>query len=158
MVPAAILAACATSAAEMPRAGPEPEPRAPVAFEDWSLVCAATCAVRTVIVGRDGSEVLALIARPGDAAAVEVSTPLPLFLPDGVVLTLGGSEPRPIPWRTCDADACEARAPLVPALLSDLRRERTASVEMTLETGERVRLAVSLLGFTAAWAALSDAP
>ncbi len=29
---------------------------------------------------------------------------------------------------------------------------------LTIETGERVRFGISLLGFTAAWRALNDAP
>ena len=99
MVLAAILTACATHAAEMPR--PEPEPPAPPAFDDWALVCAGTCDIRTRIVGRDGSDVLTLVARAGDGGAFGVETPLPLFLPDPVRLTLGPAEPRAIPWRTC---------------------------------------------------------
>ena len=156
IVLAAILTACATYAAEMPR--PEPEPPAPLAFDDWALVCAGTCDIRTRIVGRDGSDVLTLIARAGDGGAFGVETPLPLFLPDPVRLTLGPAEPRAIPWRTCGVVGCEARAPLTPDLLADLRRELSGSVELTLETGDRVRFGVSLLGFTAAWRALSDAP
>jgi invasion protein IalB len=156
MVLAAILTACATHAAEMPR--PDPEPPAPLAFEDWALFCAYACDIRTRIVGRDGSDVLTLVARAGDGGALGIETPLPLFLPDPARLTLGSTEPRAIAWRTCGADGCEARAPLAPELLADLRRELSGNVELTLEDGSRVRFGVSLLGFTAAWRALSDAP
>lgn len=156
IVLAAVLAACSAPAAEMPR--PEPERSAPLVFEDWLLVCDEACDIRTRVVGRDGSEILTVIARPDGGGALRIGTPLPLFLPEGVRLTLGASEPRAIPWRTCDAAGCEARAPLDPKFLADFRRERAGSVELTLETGERVRLGVSLLGFTAAWRALSDAP
>ena len=99
-----------------------------------------------------------MIVRTDGGGALGIGTPLPLFLPDGVRLTLGASEPRTIPWRTCDAEGCEARVPLEPKLLADLRRERAGSVALTLETGERVRFGISLLGFTAAWRALNDAP
>lgn len=153
---AAVLAVCAAHSAEMPRPGPEPP--APSAFDDWSLVCDEACDVRTGVFGRDGSEVLSVIVRPDGGGALGIETPLPLFLPDGVRLTLGESEPRVIPWRTCDAEGCTARVPLDPKLLADLRRERAGTVELILETGERVRLGISLLGFTAAWRALSDAP
>jgi invasion protein IalB len=153
---AAVLGASAAGAAEMPL--PETEPPAPPVFEDWALVCAEDCAARTAIVGRDGTEVLTLTARAAEGGAFVIATPLPLFLPDPVRLTLGSSEPRGIPWRTCGPAGCEARAPLDPALLAGLRRERAGSVELTLETGERVRFGVSLLGFTAAWRALSDSP
>nr|MBA3326212.1 invasion associated locus B family protein [Paracoccaceae bacterium] len=78
----------------------------------------------------------------------------PLFLPDGLTLGLGDAPPRAVAWRTCDAAGCEALAPLENELLAALRRERAAEVTLTLVDGVRVRLPVSLMGFTAAWEAL----
>jgi len=155
MALAAFLAAGQVNCAEMPRGAEASEP---VAFEDWALVCAEICDARTTLENGEGTPILTLRAVPGEVAALILETPLPLFLPDGAELALGASEPRPIPWRTCGGQGCEARVPLSPDLLAELRRERSGAVTLTLEDGSRVRLGVSLLGFTAAWRALSDAP
>lgn len=145
----------AAAAAEMPPTGPvhgPPPPPAPVIFEDWRLDCAGgDCVVRTGVAGAEGATVLALEA---GSEALVIRTALPLHLPDGLGLALGeaGAE-RAAVWRTCDASGCEARLPLEPDLLAALRRERAGNLRFTLVSGERVRVAVSLMGFTAAWRA-----
>lgn len=130
-------------------------------FRDWRLDCAAgACAIRTTLRGGDGSAVLTASATgAGEAGALALSTPLPLFLPDGLTLVLGDTPLRAVAWRTCDAAGCEAAAPLDAELLAALRREPVAEVMLTLVDGVRVRMAVSLRGFTAAWEALAaEAP
>ncbi len=82
-------------------------------------------------------------------------TSLPLYLPDGLSLILGASDPITAPWRTCDAAGCDALLSLSGSLLSGLRGERRGSVAFTLVDGERVRLPVSLMGFSAALRALA---
>jgi invasion protein IalB len=151
----AILLGCAAAAAEMPQPGPvqgPPPPPPAVTFEDWRLDCAGDgCVVRTEVAGAQGNTVLALEAGP---EALVLRTGLPLLLPEGLALVLGeAAEERAAVWRTCDATGCEARLPLEPDLLAALRRERSGSLRFTLVTGERVRVAVSLMGFTAAWRA-----
>lgn len=129
-------------------------------FADWRLACAAgPCAIETTLRGGDGSAVLTLSASGrDDAGALALRTPLPLFLPDGLTLGLGDAPPRPVAWRTGDAAGCEAVAPLDAALLAALRAGREADVTLTLVDGVRVRLAVTLIGFTAAWEALARTP
>jgi invasion protein IalB len=151
--PASAVEAAAARARET---GPDPAER----HEDWALVCGEVCRIETTVAGGDGSGAWVLrlaVEGTGEARALVVATPLPLFLPDGLVLTLGGGEPRPEPWRTCNAAGCEARLPLEPGLLASLRREREAAVSFTLLDGVRVRLPISLLGFTAAERALGAA-
>jgi invasion protein IalB len=128
-------------------------------FRDWRLACAdAGCAIRSAVHGADGSEVLSVAATRGGAdAGLAFRTPLPLLLPDGLTLTLGDAPARVLPWRTCDAAGCSAESTLEPDLLAGLRRERTAEATLTLLDGVRVRLPVSLLGFSAAWEALESA-
>jgi invasion protein IalB len=136
-------------AADPPGAWPAPE-----TFRDWRLDCpAAACAAHTAVVGADGSEVLRLVLRPRPRPALAVTTPLPLFLPDGVTLVLGEAPPRQVPWRTCGAGGCEATLPLDPDLLDALKRERAGSLGFTLVDGVRVRIPVSLMGLSAAVAA-----
>lgn len=154
---AAFLAAGALVAAEMPATEP---PVAEERFEDWRRVCVAeACRIEVSIASPDASaaELLGLSVEAADREALVVRTPLPLHLPDGVMLTLGGGEPEEAPWRTCDAAGCDARLPLTGSLLRGLRGERGAAVAFTLVDGERVRIAVSLMGFSAALRSLDAA-
>jgi invasion protein IalB len=141
----AILLLAAPAAADPPGAR---------AFREWRLDCPLrACPIHTAVAGADGSEVLRLAVTAGPAPALAITTPLPLFLPDGIVLALGARPERPAPWRTCRPAACEATLPLDPELADALRRERAGSVTLTLVDGVQVRLPFSLLGFSAALAA-----
>lgn len=161
-LPVALLAAlglAAPASADPPAARAAAEAAKRV-FLDWRIVCAAAgCAARAEVAAQDGAAVLAAeAAAAGGGAALVLSTPLPLFLPDGLLLGLGDAPLRAIPWRTCGPAGCEAEAPLDPALLAGLERERAAEVTLTLEDGLRVRLPLSLMGFSAAWEALGAPP
>ncbi len=130
-----------------------PDPAAASVFRDWRLDCAATCTASTRIRGADGSIVFTLSAAAG---RLVLRTRLPLHLPGGLLLALPETEPRMLAWRTCDRGGCEAEIPLEPALLDELRRAPALDLGLTLEDGIRIRLSASLLGFTAAHAALSE--
>lgn len=149
--------ASAPASADPPRARAQAEAAAGT-FRDWRLGCGGLrCAVRTELRGGDGSLVLILaVEGEDDAASLRMGTPLPLYLPDGATLTLGDLPSRAIPWRTCGPRAwCEAVAILDADLLAALRREREAEVVLTLVDGVRIRLPLSLMGFSAAWHALA---
>jgi invasion protein IalB len=123
-------------------------------FRDWHLECpAAACPAQTVVVGADGSEVLRVALKARPTAALTVTTVLPLFLPDGIVLGIGERPPLSAPWRTCGKAGCEATLPLDPELLEAVQRERGGSVTLTLVEGVKVRIPFSLLGVSAALAA-----
>jgi invasion protein IalB len=143
----AILLAASTAALADP-----PHARVPVrGFADWRLDCADTgCFTRTSVLGADGSEVLRLSLLPGEPPAIEIATPVALYLPDGVVLEVGAEPPVELVWRTCGPDGCAARLALTPELAAGLRRERRGSVTFTPADGIPVRIGVSLIGYTAA--------
>lgn len=125
--------------------------RPDAAFGDWRLDCAAEpCGLHTALAGADGSEVLRLAVTAGAAPELTVTTPLPLFLPDGIGLVFGSRPERSVAWRTCGAGGCEASLPLDAGLLEALKRERSGSATLTLEAGVQVRLGFSLMGFSAA--------
>lgn len=129
---------------------PGPGRRGPAPFGDWRLDCRdAPCTAFVPLLGSDGSEVLRL-SLPRGGAALVVSTPLPIYLPDGLMLGVGARPVRSVPWRTCGPDGCEAWVPLDGDLVDSLRDERGASVTLTLADGTPVRLAVSLRGSAAA--------
>ncbi|MFT3975438.1 MAG: invasion associated locus B family protein [Amaricoccus sp.] len=137
--------ACAASADP-----PGPGRRGPAIYGDWRLDCrAAPCTAYMPLLGTDGSEVLRL-ALPRGGAALTVGTALPVFVPDGVVLSIGARPIRTTPWRTCGPDGCEAWFALDPELLNSLRNERGGSVTLSLADGTPVRLTVSLRGSAAA--------
>jgi invasion protein IalB len=134
-----------------------PHGRVPVrGFADWRLDCTADpCVTRTSILGADGSEVLRLTRLPGEPATLAVATPLPLYLPDGILLAVGAEPPLALAWRTCGPTGCEARLPLTPELAAALRRERQASLTFTPADGVPVRIVASLVGYTASLRALA---
>jgi len=128
-------------------------------FDDWRLDCSAVpCTTHTAVLGGDGSEVLRLTRLPGDPPLVAVSTPLALYLPDGLTLAIDGEAPAVLAWRTCGPAGCEARLALTPELAAALRRERQASVTFTPADGVPVRVGVSLVGYIAALRARDASP
>ncbi len=146
----AVSAAGAGQAAEIPVAAP---PNVEDDFEDWRRICAgAACRIQFAVPARGPAapDLLGLSVASDDPEVLVVRTPLPLHLPDGLSLTLGADDPISAPWRTCDEVGCDARLSLSGALLAGLRGERYGAVAFTLVDGERVRLPVSLMGFSAA--------
>ncbi|CAN5676355.1 hypothetical protein BH23PSE1_BH23PSE1_13890 [soil metagenome] len=154
-----IAAAIACLALVLPvRADPGAEPgQAAARFEDWTLRCADGCTLRTAVVSAGAPADLLEARLAAGRDHLVLATPLPLYLPDPLELGLGEAAPRALPWLTCGPDGCEVRVPLDAALLADLRRERQAAVAFTLLDGTRVRLEVSLMGFTAGERALRAA-
>jgi invasion protein IalB len=147
--------------AAAPAAPPVAQVPRPMRYDDWLLGCDGGCGIATTVRGEGGAgpEVLRLgVEGAAEARFLVVETPLQLYLPDGLSVTLGDGEPRVVPWRTCDREGCEARATLDPDLLAALRRERRADLGFTLIDGSRVRLQASLIGFTAAERALGGEP
>ena len=110
--------------------------------------------LRTTVHAADGGAVLEVAA---GRDALVVTTPLALFLPEGLTLALGQEPERVVPWRTCGPQGCEATVPMQPALLEALRRERGGTAGLTLVDGVQVRLAFSLMGFSAALEARDEA-
>lgn len=151
---AAAAEAPSEAVAEPPEAAAEIEAR----FEDWRLVCPKACHIEVAVRGEAGAgrEVLRLrVEGPEPARVLVVETPLPLYLPDGLNVAVGGAEPRATVWRTCGPEGCEARLMLEPALLAAMRGGRAATLAFTVADGGRVRLPASLMGFTAAEQALA---
>jgi invasion protein IalB len=144
------------AAAEAPEAAVEAAMASEEAFQDWTLRCGDLCTLKTELRGTDGARVLVLALAPAETGYLRltVATALPLFLPEGLSVAAGTGAPDNYPWTTCNAEGCEAWLPVEDDLLAALRRERTATIAFTLVDGTRVRLAASLMGFTAGERAL----
>lgn len=124
-----------------------------VGYRDWQVDCAVRpCRVSTTILGADGAPVVVVaLDGPSAAPALTVTTTLPVFIPDGMLLGVGDDPDRPIPWRVCGPSGCEARISADPDLLAALKRQREGRITITLADGITVRLGVSLLGLSGAW-------
>lgn len=124
-----------------------------VGYRDWRVDCAThPCRVSTAVAGADGAPVVVVtLDGPSAAPSLTVTTPLPVFIPDGLLLGVGDDPDRPLPWRICGPTGCEARMAADPDLLAALKRQRDAWITLTLADGATVRLGVSLLGLSGAW-------
>jgi invasion protein IalB len=140
-----------------PALGDPPHARVPVrGFADWRLDCTADpCLPYTAVVGAGGAEVLRLALLAGEPPQLEVSTRLPLYLPDGLTLAVGPEPVPPLAWRTCGPDGCAARITVTPELAAALRRERAGTATFTPADGVPVRIGASLVGYSAALRALA---
>ena len=129
---------------------------APERFLDWQMDCPDdACAISTRVLGADGSAVLRLALARTPGRDLVIATRLPLLLPDGLGLAIGGSFERQLPWRSCSrGGVCEARLPLDTETLAALRRERGGTATFTLLEDQPVRVGFSLMGFTGALRAL----
>ncbi len=133
---------------------------APERFLDWQMACRSeACAISTRVAGAEGDEVLRLSLARAPGRDLTITTPLPLLLPDGLLLAIGPTLQRRVPWRSCSArGTCEARLPLDAETLAALRRERGGTATFTLLENQPVRVGFSLMGFSGALRALDPPP
>jgi len=95
--------------------------------------------------GNDGQPIEAL---------AEIVVPLGVFLPGALGLQVDDNEPRAVPFERCIPDGCVVRAPVAAGMLSQMRAGGTAYLILSPSPDERVRLPISLSGFTAAFDSL----
>lgn len=87
-------------------------------------------------------------------ALAEIVVPLGVFLPGALGLQVDGNEPRAVPFERCIPDGCVVRAPIAADMLAQMRAGSTAHLIVSPSPDERVRLPISLSGFTAAFNSL----
>ena len=87
-------------------------------------------------------------------ALAEIVVPLGVFLPGALGLQIDGNEPRAVPFERCIPDGCVVRAPIAASMLEQMRAGATAHLIVSPSPEERVRLPISLNGFTAAFNSL----
>jgi len=87
-------------------------------------------------------------------ALAEIVVPLGVFLPGALGLQVDQNEPKAVPFERCIPDGCVVRAPIAQAMLDQMRRGGTAHLILSPSPDERVRLPVSLNGFSAAFDSL----
>ncbi len=87
-------------------------------------------------------------------ALAEIVVPLGVFLPGALGLQVDANEPRAVPFERCIPDGCVVRAPIAPSMLAQMRAGQTAHLIVSPSPEERVKLPISLDGFTAAFNSL----
>ena len=83
-------------------------------------------------------------------ALAEIVVPLGVFLPGALGLQIDANEPRAVPFERCIPDGCVVRAPLSPGMIAQMRAGATAHLIVSPGPDERIRLPISLDGFSAA--------
>lgn len=87
-------------------------------------------------------------------ALAEIVVPLGVFLPGALGLQVDGNEPKAVPFERCIPDGCVVRAPIAAAMLEQMKSGGTANLIVSPSPDERVKLPISLSGFTAAFNSL----
>ena len=87
-------------------------------------------------------------------ALAEIVVPLGVFLPGALGLQIDDNQPKAVPFERCIPDGCVVRAPIAAAMLAQMRAGTTAHLIVSPSPQERVKLPISLNGFTAAFNSL----
>ncbi len=125
-------------------------------FSDWTLECDETpCRASTYVHSETGEDLFRVSVLAGTPPRYVFATPLPLYLPDGLRITVEPNLSLPLPWYTCVDSECEARHALDPATDSAFRAGKDGSLTFSLVDGVQVRLRFSLVGYTDATAELA---
>lgn len=134
-------------------------------FADWQVVCAAvetgrSCAMSQVQAQQNGQRVLAIELQPGkDGGATGVLIlPFGLALEAGATLTIDSNPPlASLRFATCLPAGCLMPLSFSAADIAALEAATTMTANASsMDAGQPVSLAVSLKGFTAAYARLGQ--
>jgi invasion protein IalB len=153
-------------AQESPRATPgtpedDPAVTRTQQYEEWLVRCGRpggeeVCEMVQQPVGENGKPVMAVAVGkvPGNPnPGMIILLPLGISLPPGVSLRIDGGAEIPARVERCERQGCQVEMLLEPDLLSALKGGSRATVDFHVQRQDRlqrVRVPVSLLGFTAA--------
>lgn len=139
-------------------------------FNDWNLRCernpagADPCQMQQLLSDSDGTptaEIMMFNLPEGSeaVAGATIITPLETLLPAQLTLSTDGAQPRRYPFTFCTAIGCIAQVGFTAAEIDAFRRG--SAVQMTIvpvvAPDQPVNLTISLMGFTAAYAAMVEA-
>ena len=139
-------------------------------FTDWQRQCVRApegqedeCQLYQLLRDQDGNPTAEIslfpVADGGEAVAgATIITPLETLLPEGLRLSIDGGEARAYPFTFCAAIGCFARIGFRQAEIDAMRRGNAATIVINPVAAPEtdVELAVSLSGFTAGFASLSE--
>ncbi|WP_163648427.1 invasion associated locus B family protein [Modicisalibacter sp. 'Wilcox'] len=125
--------------------------------QDWQVRCPTDagqgrCSMTQLINNPDGNQPVlrVVVAYPpqADGPAMVFLLPLGVRLAPGLQLTVDGGKPIKFPYQVCVPDGCRADIPLKPALMQQLRQGSQATLSLIDPRGQRLDLAISLMGFS----------
>ncbi len=135
-------------------------------FEDWRIACSAAAAsgrlrpcvmqqfVQRPDVPGPALEILIAVLKEGGAAAAILTLPLEVHLPSGARVVIDDGKGRALIFHRCIPAGCQVRLPLTAELEAAMGRGHLAYVTFVDPFGDAIEVPFSLLGFTAAIAAL----
>lgn len=88
------------------------------------------------------------------AAAAEIVVPLGVFLPGALGLQIDASQPKAVPFERCIPDGCVVRVPIAEDMLAQMKAGSMMHLIVSPSPVDRVRMPISLNGFTAAFNSL----
>ncbi|MGR3539985.1 MAG: invasion associated locus B family protein [Hasllibacter sp.] len=139
-------------------------------FTDWQRQCVRApegqedeCQLYQLLRDQEGNPTAEIslfpVADGGEAVAgATIITPLETLLPEGLRLSIDGGEARAYPFTFCAAIGCFARIGFREQEIAAMRRgsEATIVINPVAAPETDVELTVSLSGFTAGFASLSE--
>lgn len=134
---------------------------------DWDVRCVRgtegeePCQLNITLLNQEGGPVaeVTMFRLPEGRQAVAgglISVPLGTHLPDGVRISVDGSNPLGFQFTTCDPQGCFARVGFTQEVINRLKNGADAVVTIVPAAApdQRLDLPMSLTGFTAAFTAL----
>ncbi len=159
----------AIGTAVAPDGGEVGSPYVQETFGDWQKRCVRTedgndpCQMYQLIVDDNGGSVAEMTVFPIDgdgqvAAGATVITPLETLLTEAVTLSVDGGSAKRYPFTFCTTQGCVSRIGLTAEDLDAFRGGAAAELRIVpaVAPDREVRVAVSLSGFTAAFASLGE--
>lgn len=128
-------------------------------FDDWAVECfepafdELACQATLRVIAGDASQVVmvfALTGRKDGPVAIQAALPLGISLEAAVQIVIGTGYQNRIPISRCTPAGCLIEGTATDELIAALRSERAGTVVVESETGEKIRLAFSLMGFNRA--------
>lgn len=135
-------------------------------FKEWALQCVeqgkepARCQVSGSTLSGDGKQVILVMSlafRPdGKSVAMQMAVPLGVALKDGVKFNVAGGYEAAMALSRCTPQGCLVEGPVEPALIEAMKAKAKATVTVATPEGKAVPIALSLSGFSDAYAALIE--
>lgn len=131
----------------------------------WTVHCAnpgngLKCkAMQTLTLRKTGQQLLQVVISrnpDGKSGVIQLNLPHGMYFPAGVTLQIDKEKPKVLAVQTCDARGCYAGIALPPADLSAMQKGATLAVTFQNLQKKPIKLGVSLNGFTAAYAKLTQ--
>jgi invasion protein IalB len=158
VVVAALLAGTAEAQQEPVLGGDAPAAATPQSA--WASQCVADgrsgnqdCSVFQRVVTQAGQLVGSVTVRipPGGEPVMVVSTPLGLYLPNGITFSIDGSAPSKLELQTCEQTGCIATLPVSEEALNAMSKGQKIDISFANMNRQTITLPLSLVGFTAAF-------